>query len=222
MVDIRLLVVADQPIFTEGIISALTERGCDVIGRATSGAEAIEMARTEPPDIVLLDTALSDEDAVSVGRTIMEASPDTKVIAFVDSRDVANQLTAVEAGFHGVLTKDFSGGRLVGSILLIAAGQVVIPQRTRVVLNLPEGEPDTPEAGVARLTEREREILSMLASGMATRQIALALTLSPNTVRSHIQNIRAKLKVHSRLEAVLFAFRHGLVESPADFAGSAN
>jgi DNA-binding NarL/FixJ family response regulator len=221
MVDIRLLVVADQPIFTEGIISALTERGCDVIGRATSGAEAIEMVSTEPPDIVLLDTALSDEDAVSVGGTIMEASPDTKVIAFVDSRDIAIQRTAVQAGFHGVLTKDFSGGRLVGSILLIAAGHMVIPQETRVVLGLPERDPDAPEAIAARLTEREREILSMLASGMATGQIALALTLSPNTVRSHIQNIRGKLKVHSRLDAVLFAFRHGVVESPADFAGSA-
>jgi DNA-binding NarL/FixJ family response regulator len=222
MVDIRLLVVADQPIFTEGIISALTERGCDVIGTATSGVEAIKMARAEPPDIVLLDTALSDEDAVSVGRTIMETSPDTKVIAFVDPRDIAIQRTAVEAGFHGVLTKDFSAGRLVGSILLIASGHVVIPQETLVVLNLPERDPDAPEAIAARLTEREREILSMLASGMATGQIALALTLSPNTVRSHIQNIRGKLKVHSRLDAVLFAFRHGVVESPADLAGSAN
>jgi DNA-binding NarL/FixJ family response regulator len=221
VVDIRLLVVADQAIFAEGIIATLTERGCDVVG-ATSGAEAIEMARTEPPDIVLLDAALSDEDAVRVGSTLMEASPDTKVMALVDSRDVAIQRTAVEAGFHGVLTKDFSGGRLVASILLIAAGQVVIPQQTRVVLNLPEREPDTPEASLSRLTEREREILSMLASGMTTRQIAVALTLSPHTVRSHIQNIRAKLKVHSRLEAVLFAFRHGLVESLADFAGSAD
>jgi DNA-binding NarL/FixJ family response regulator len=221
MVDIRLLVVADQPMFIEGISSALMKRGCEFIGRATSGAEAIEMVRTEPPHIVLLDTGLSDEDAVSVGRTIMEASPDTKVIAFVDSQDIDVQRTAVQAGFHGVLTKDFSGGRLVGSILLIAAGQVVIPQETREVLNHPARELDAPEA-CARLTEREREILSMLASGMATEQIALALTLSPNTVRSHIQNIRTKLKVHSRLEAVLFAFRHGVVESPADFASSAN
>jgi DNA-binding NarL/FixJ family response regulator len=219
--DIRLLVVADQPIFTEGIISALMERGCDVIGRATSGAEAIEMARTEPPDIVLLDTALSDEDAVSVGRTIMEASPDSRVIAFVDSREIAIQLTAVEAGFHGVLAKDFSGSRLVGCILLIASGHVVIPQETRAVLNLPEREMDAPEAIAARLTKREREILSMLASGMATAQIAQALTLSPNTVRSHIQNIRGKLKVHSRLDAVLFAIRHGVVESPTDLAASA-
>ena len=222
MVDIHLLVVADQPIFTEGIISALTERGCEVIGRATSGTEAIEKARTEPPDVVLLDTALSDQEAVSVGRAIMEASPDTKVMAFVDSQDIAIQRRAVEAGFHGVLTKDFSGGRLVGSVLLIAAGQVVIPQETRAVLNLPEREPDAPEAIAARLTEREREILSMLASGMTTGQIAQALTLSPNTVRSHIQNIRAKLEVRSRLDAVLFAIRHGLVKSPADFAGSAN
>jgi DNA-binding NarL/FixJ family response regulator len=222
MVDIRLLVVADQPLFTEGIISALMRRGCEVIGRATSGAEAIEMVRTEPPDIVLLDTALSDGDAVSVGRTIMEASPDTKVIAFVDSRDIDIQRTAVAAGFHGVLTKDCSGGRVVGSVLLIAADHVVIPQETRLVLNLAEREPEAPEVISARLTDREREILSMLASGMATEQIALALTLSPNTVRSHVQNIRTKLKVHSRLEAVLFAFRHGVVESPADFAGSAN
>jgi two-component system, NarL family, nitrate/nitrite response regulator NarL len=71
------------------------------------------------------------------------------------------------------------------------------------------------------LTEREREILSMLASGMATAQIAQTLTLSPNTVRSHIQNIRGKLKVHSRLDAVLFAIRHGVVESPTDLAASA-
>jgi DNA-binding NarL/FixJ family response regulator len=222
MVDIRLLVVADQTIFTQGICSALMERGCDVIGRATSGAEAIEMARIEPPDIVLLDTALSDEDAVSLGRTIMEASPNSKVIAFVDSRDIATQRTAVEAGFHGVLAKDCSGGRLVGSILLIASGHVVIPQETRIVLNHSGRDSEAPEAIAARLTEREREILSMLASGMATGKIALALTLSPNTVRSHIQNIRGKLKVHSRLDAVLFAIRHGVVESPADFAGSAN
>jgi DNA-binding NarL/FixJ family response regulator len=221
MVDIRLLVVADQPLFTEGIISALKKRGCNDIRRATGGSQAMEMVRAEPPDVVLLDTALSDEDAINVGRTIVEASPDTRVIAFVDSRDIDIQRTAVQAGFHGVLTKDFSGGRLVGSVLLIAAGHVVIPQETRVVLNLPAREPDDPEA-YARLTEREREILSMLASGMATEQIALALTVSPNTVRSHIQNIRTKLNVHSRLEAVLFAFRHGVVESPADFASSAN
>ena len=218
MVDIRLLVIADQPIFSEGIISALTERGCDVIGRATSGSEAIEMARTEPLDIVLLDTALSDEDAVSVGRSIMEASPDIKVMAFVDSRDVLIQLTAVEAGFHGVLAKDISGGRLVGSILLIAAGHVVIPQETRAVLNLPGRGPDSPEAAASRLTEREREILSMLAAGMTPGQIAQALTLSPNTVRSHIQNIRGKLEVRSRLDAVLFAIRHGVVKSPAHTA----
>lgn len=164
---------------------------------------------------------MPDQSGLIVGATIRERYPDVRVVALTALNDARAVQEALRAGFSGYLTKDTAVPQLVSAIQAARDGQIVMPpqlaRRAAGAISTEEVE-----AGLLaqQLTRREREILTMLVRGLSGEEIAAGLHISPNTVRSHVQNILSKLGVHSRLEAAAFAVRHDLVsvEKPRDLA----
>ena len=210
----RVLVVEDQALFADVIRLSLMDLGMDVPPPCATGAEAIAAVEREQPDLVLLDMGLPDQSGLSVGRQILSMRPQTRVIALTALDDVQSARRAIRAGFHGYLTKDVSVPTFSQSIRAVVEGQVVLSHRFASAV----AGGDSQEAAAAmlaqHLTGREREVLALLVDGYGGPGIALHLKVSPHTVRTHIQSILMKLQVHSRLEAVAFAVRHGIVRSP--------
>jgi DNA-binding NarL/FixJ family response regulator len=212
---IKILIVDDHALFAEVLQDALRGRGLDVVGTATSGWEGIKRARALGPDVVIMDLHLPDLDGLSAGRRILAESPNVRLIAVTAMENPAAVRRAIREGFQGYLIKTASIEQLAGSIIAMSRTQMVLPlDAARSLLGTPV---DTGEAAaLARLlTSRERQVLLLLVQGASSSELALRLYLSKNTVRTHVQNICAKLQVHSRLEAVAFAVKHGIVEDDA-------
>lgn len=213
----RILLVDDHRLFSEVIRSTLEGMGMDVLPVTTTGSEGLDVARRERPDIVLVDIGLPDQSGLMVGKKILEEMPDTKVVAvtsLIDPRAVAE---AVRLGFRGYVTKHTPVNQFVSSIQAVLDGNVVMPkQLARAAAGDRSPEEQQADILVKQLTDREREVLQLLAEGSSGTQIAQRLGVSPNTVRTHVQSILTKLQVHSRLEAAAFAVRHGLIKTPGD------
>jgi DNA-binding NarL/FixJ family response regulator len=199
----------------ESMASVLRDKGVAVVAIARSGREAMIVAGKQRPSVVLMDIGLPDMDGIDAGRKILEQLPGTRLLAItgLESADVVQE--AMQNGFHGYLHKHAPSSELIKSIRLVASGQAVIPQdAARRLATRATGEPETAASAASRLTRRELDVLALLVEGADTRHIAERLFLSRNTVRTHVQNILAKLQVHSRLEAASFAVRHGLLRPP--------
>jgi NarL family two-component system response regulator LiaR len=181
-----------------------------VVAVATTGAEGRELMRGQRPDLILIDIGLPDESGLVAGRRILEEYPDAKVVALTALLSPATVREAVRIGFHGYITKDTPVARFASSLRAIMDGQVVFPRRLASALGRSR-EDDGSELLAAQLTARELEVLGLMAEGISGTDIARRLGISTNTVRTHIQSILTKLQVHSRLEAVAFALRRGLV-----------
>jgi DNA-binding NarL/FixJ family response regulator len=210
----RLLIVDDHKLFAKAIRLSFEPLGFEVTV-AGSRRDALERFRSARPHLVLMDLALPDGDGVDLGRAMLSERGDAKLVALTALSDARAVRAALRAGFHGYLTKDMPIRQFVSSVRAALEGQVVIPRH----LSSGAAGARTPrEEEVAllaqQLTPREREVLAMLAEGARGEDIAERLTLSPNTVRTHIANILTKLQARSRLEAATFALRHGLVEAP--------
>lgn len=185
--------------------------GMTLVDIATSAGQALPAVREQRPDLVLVDLGLPDQDGIDLGRAILDEAPDTKVVALTALEDEATVQDALRSGFHGYLTKNSEPGRFKRALESVADGQVVFPHR----LGRPAtGDGDVSEAELLarQLTPREIEVLQLLAEGASSATIADALSVSLNTVRTHVQGILTKLQVHSRLEAAAFAVRHDLVK----------
>jgi DNA-binding NarL/FixJ family response regulator len=206
----KVLVVEDQMLFAEAIEVALGKRDVDVVGIACTGESALDLVETTQPNVVLLDVGLPGEDGLTIGREMLERHPDLKVLALTAITDGRTAREALRAGFSGYLTKDTDIGRLVRAIHAALAGEVTIPKR--LARQAAGGRPDDPVAIMAaQLTERERDVLTLLAEGADSETVAERCRISRNTVRTHVQSILSKLNVHSRLEAAAFAVRNGIV-----------
>ncbi len=202
-------------LFADAIRSTLESSGMDVVGVATTGEQGLEEVRRQRPDLVLVDLGLPDQSGLIVGRRIIEAHPDIKVIALtaIDAPRAVEE--ALRSGFHGYLTKDTPVSRFVSSIRAAVDGQVVIPHKLApAVAGAKTSDEESAALLVEQLTHREREVLALLVEGANGEDIARRLVISPNTVRTHVQSILTKLQVHSRLEAATFAVRYGVVDAP--------
>jgi two-component system, NarL family, nitrate/nitrite response regulator NarL len=207
----RVLVVDDHALFTDAILPTLREMEWEVVAVVRRGEEAIETALREQPDLVMVDLGLPDMGGIAVGTRILEALPDTRVIALTGRSDQEAFMEARAAGFHGFLTKDVPLPKFPEALSAALRGEVVTFQRPVV-----ESRPVTPvdrdaELLASQLTSREREVLALLVEGSDNAQIARRLSISANTVRTHVQSILTKLGVRSRLQAAAFAVRHGVV-----------
>jgi DNA-binding NarL/FixJ family response regulator len=212
----RVLLVDDHELVRQGISAMLASSGdITIVGNARSGREAIEVARKELPDIVLMDVRMPDMDGLEATRKIKEERPRTAVIMLTMHDNPTYLRDAVRAGAAGYLLKDVSKDELVDAVRQVATGGAFIESQMLKGM-LSEMKPTGQATPAAKnLTKREREILSLVAEGMSNREIAEKLVLSPETVKSHVAAILEKLNVSDRTQAAIYAVRNGLVESPS-------
>jgi two-component system, NarL family, nitrate/nitrite response regulator NarL len=200
-------------LFAEALRLSIEDSGLSVTHVATTGEEAIAEVDRSRPDVILMDIGLPDQSGLLAGRTILERHPDAKIIALTALSDRSAVDQALRIGFAGYLTKDTPVAEFVNAVRSAIDGHVVVPQRLA-----PTRRPSQAEAEIAlmasQLSPREREVLALLVQGASGKTVAATLSISLNTVRTHVQNILTKLQVHSRLEAATFAVRHGIVQVP--------
>ena len=217
---IRVMVVDDHPMWREAVARDLTEAGCEVVATAADGAAALRVAAAARPDVVVLDLQLPDMSGVEVTRGLRAAHPAARVLVLSASGEQQDVLDAVKAGAVGYLLKSAARPEFLDAVRRTADGDAVFtPGLAALVLGefrrlaaVPAAAPGDPE--VPRLTERETEILRMVATGLSYKQIASRLFLSHRTVQNHVQNILGKLQLHNRVELVRYAIEHGLTEEP--------
>jgi DNA-binding NarL/FixJ family response regulator len=186
----------------------------EVLGLATNGADAVAAADEYEPELILMDLGLPDISGIEAARKILQKRPNTTVLAVTAMTDPDLVGEAIRSGFVGYVTKDTPLPQFVLAIESALNGQVVMPRKfAQRAAGATTAEEESAELLVRQLTRREREVLTLLTTGANSAEIARKLTVSSNTVRSHIQNILTKLQVHSRLEAAAFAVRHGVVRN---------
>jgi two-component system, NarL family, nitrate/nitrite response regulator NarL len=207
-----VLIVDDHILFTDAIRMALEKRGLAVSGVASTGAEAVRIAERAEFDLALVDLDLPDADGFDVAKTLVNLRPEAKVLVVTASNDPQMVLETMRLGLHGFLPKDTPLNLFMRSVGTALKGQMIIPHRLANAAAGGMSEEERDARLLARqLTARELEILTMLAEGATGADIRARLVVSPNTVRTHIQNILTKLQVHSRLEAAAFAVKYEIV-----------
>jgi NarL family two-component system response regulator LiaR len=207
---IRIVIADDHSVVRRGLRMFLKQDPeLDVVGEAANGDEAVRLARQLLPDIVLMDLLMPVMDGIAATALIRRELPDTEVIALTSVLEDASVVGAVRAGAIGYLLKDTDADALCRAIKAAAAGQVQLTPQAAARLMQVVSAPDSPE----ELTERETEVLRLLAQGQANKQIAYTLHIAEKTVKVHVSNILGKLGVQSRTQATLYAIRIGLVSA---------
>lgn len=211
---IRVLIADDHSVVRQGLRMFLgLDPELEVVGEAADGVEALRLARQLRPDVVLMDLLMPVMDGITATAAIRHELPDTEVLALTSVLEDASVVGAVRAGAIGYLLKDTQADALCQAIKSAAAGQVQLTPRAAARLMQAVSAPESPED----LTERETEVLRLLAQGHSNKQIAHSLHISEKTVKTHVSNILSKLGVQSRTQATLYAIRIGLVSaSPSD------
>ena len=212
----RVMLVDDHELVRQGITAMLTGASdVQVVAVARTGREALEVARRELPDVVLMDVRMPDMDGLEATRKLKEERPRTAVVMLTMHDNPSYLRDAVRAGAAGYLLKDVSKDELVDAIRQVATGGAFIESQMLKGM-LSEMKPQggaAPSPAAKNLTKREREILAFVAEGMSNREIAEKLVLSPETVKSHVAAILEKLNVSDRTQAAIYAVRNGLVET---------
>ena len=215
---IRVLVVDDHAVFSDALATILrTESEIEVVGKGGTVREAIDLARALQPDVVLLDVHMPDGSGIEAATTIKKDRPETQVVILTSDEEEAVLRSAVQAGVTGYLSKHESAAQVVQAVRGAAQGEALIApymlaRLLRGMHRSDEPGPSTP------LTPRELAVLRELSLGYDNESVGRRLTMSPNTVRTHVQNILGKLKVHSKLEAVSKGIREGWIRIPHEGA----
>ena len=209
------MVVDDHPMWRDAVARDLTEAGYQVVATAADGAQALRVAGAARPDVVVLDLQLPDMSGVEVTRGLQAAHPAVRVLVLSASGEQQDVLDAVKAGALGYLLKSAARPEFLDAVRRTADGDAVFtPGLAALVLGefrrLSASAPAEADSGVPRLSERETEILRMVATGLSYKQIAGRLVLSHRTVQNHVQNTLGKLQLHNRVELVRYAIEHGL------------
>ena len=210
---IRVLVADDHAAFRAGLVALLeTVDDIDLAGEAASGDEAVAAVASRHPDVVLMDVNMPGLDGIEATRRIVDGSPHVAILVLTMHDDADTVFAAVRAGARGYLLKGAQRAELVRAVRAVAAGDAIFgPAVARRLVDFfarPAPRPD-PEA-FPELTEREREILELIARGRSNAEITSALGLAPKTVRNHVSNIFSKLQVRDRAEAIVRAREAGL------------
>ncbi|OFX13845.1 MAG: DNA-binding response regulator [Armatimonadetes bacterium RBG_19FT_COMBO_69_19] len=211
----RVLIVDDHQLFRRGVSSLLAGReDIEVVGEANNGAEAVERARELMPDVVLMDIKMPELDGLAATKQLKAEMPYVRIMMLTVSETDEDLFEAIKAGASGYLLKNVDPDHLVASVLQVQRGEVPIaPTMAAKILR----ELTTPsEAPIQSLTSRERQVLELLASGMANKEIAFTLKISENTVKNHLRNILEKLHLQNRVQAALYAVRMGLADRSSD------
>ena len=213
---IRILIAEDHEVVRQGLRTFLElDPDLEVVGEAANGLAAVHLAQRLRPDVVLMDLLMPALDGISATRLIRQALPDTEVVALTSVLEDASVVGAVRAGAIGYLLKDTRAHELRQAIKAAAAGQVQLSPKAAARLLREVVAPDRPEA----LSEREVDVLRLLARGRANKEIARDLGIAEKTVKTHVSSILGKLGVQSRTQAALYAGRIGLL--PVERLGAA-
>jgi DNA-binding NarL/FixJ family response regulator len=211
---IRVLVADDQALVRSGFRMILEERAdLELVGEAGDGVEVIELARTFDPDVILMDVRMPNLDGVEATRRLVDAGTRARILVLTTFDLDEYVYAAIRAGASGFLLKDVEPTELVDAIRVVAAGNSLFgPEATeRLVARFAQPRPENTEA-LDGLTEREREILRMLATGLSNAELAQQLYLSETTVKTHVSSVLRKLGVRDRVQAVIAAYDAGLVQ----------
>jgi DNA-binding NarL/FixJ family response regulator len=216
---VRVLIVDDQALLRQGFRMILTrEPDIEVVGEAQDGVHAVAAAAMWTPDVVLMDIRMPVMDGVEATRQIISAHPATRVLVLTTFDLDEYAFGALQAGASGFLLKDVPPAELAAAIRTVASGDAVVsPRVTRRLLDqcahLLDAPPDAAAAdpALARLTDREREVLVAVADGLSNIEIARRLFVSEATVKSHVGRVLSKLGLRDRVQAVVFAFQTGIV-----------
>jgi two-component system, NarL family, response regulator LiaR len=207
---IRIVIADDHKVVRQGLRRFLElDAELVVVGEAANGAEAVRLAAHLRPDIVLMDLVMPVMDGIAATATIRREVPETEVLALTSVLEDASVVGAVRAGAIGYLLKDTEAEALCQAIKAAAAGQVQLTPQAAARLMQVVSAPESPQP----LTERETDVLRLLAQGQANKQIARSLSIAEKTVKVHVSNILGKLGVQSRTQATLYAIRIGLVSA---------
>jgi DNA-binding NarL/FixJ family response regulator len=211
---ITVMVVDDHPMWREGVARDLSEAGLAVVATAANGTEALNRAPAVRPNVVVLDLQIPAPNGVEVTAALVAADPSVRVLILSASGEQQDVLDAVKAGATGYLVKSASREELVSAVLRVAQGDAVFtPGLAGLVLGEYRRLSDAPAAAdsdTPRLTERETEVLRLVAKGLSYKQIADRLFLSHRTVQNHVQNTLRKLQLHNRVQLVRYAIEQGL------------
>ena len=212
---LRVTVVDDHPMWREGVARDLTEAGFDVVATAADGTEAITRFPAAKPNVLVLDLQIPEPNGVEVTAQVVKQDPTVRVLILSASGEQQDVLEAVKAGATGYLVKSASRAELLDAVRRVAQGDTVFtPGQAGLVLGEYRRLSDAPAAdvdnGAPGLTERETEVLRLVAKGMSYKQIAERLFLSHRTVQNHVQNTLRKLQLHNRVQLVRYAIEQGL------------
>jgi len=220
--SVRVLIVDDHGIMRAGLRMLLeSQAGIMVVGEASSCADALALATCTQPDVIVLDLDLGGENAVESIPTLLRTAPETRILVLTGVRDPEVHRQAIRHGALGLVFKEKAVETLLQAITKVRAGEVWLEPTmiARVLgdLTRPQLSPSTSSEAtkIARLTEREREVITLVGEGLRNRHIAERLYISEATVRHHLTAIFAKLDVSDRFELAIYAYQHGLAKPPA-------
>jgi len=213
--ELRVLVVDDHDLFRTGLRNLLEEQGVNVVGEAENGESAIRLTSDLAPDVVIMDLNMPGVGGVETTRRLSSLAPLSRVVVLTISADDDDVMNAVMAGACGYLLKDSSIQELIAGIRAASEGESLIsPQIAAKVLQRLRAQSrdvDAAETIRAELSNRELQVLKLIANGKDNAQIARELFISPKTVKNHISNILMKLQIENRIQAAVYAVRSGIV-----------
>jgi len=216
---IRVLIVDDDDLMRAGLRGVLaSDDGIEVVGESADGRDAIYRTRLLEPDVVLMDVRMPDLDGISATKELLDAFPDVRVLILTTFEQDDYIFGALAAGASGFLLKRTRPEDLVAGGRTIASGEALLsPSVTSTVIERLATQPlpgTTPDPRIEHLTPREREVLTLLARGLANSEIAAELVIEESTVKTHVNRVLSKLDARDRVQAVIFAYENGLKAQP--------
>ncbi|MEM9467526.1 MAG: response regulator transcription factor [Actinomycetota bacterium] len=209
---IRLMLADDHRMLREGLSRSMTEHGFDVVGEARDGVEAVNMAYSLSPDVILMDVSMPEMDGVEACRQVRSSVPGTKVVMLTMHADQEVLANAIRAGACGYLVKDCSTEEIAGAVRMASSGETALsPQLAASMLDEVRKLDMAPTREERVVTKREEEVLQLIADGCSTSEVADQMYISQKTVKNHLASIYQKLDARDRTQAVLQAVRMGIV-----------
>lgn len=207
---VRVVVVDDHPLFRQGVMFTLSRQPeIEIVGEGENGRQAIELATLLRPDVMLLDITMPELDGLHAAAEVKRASPTTRILMLTASEEGDDLLAAMKAGAQGYVVKGAGAGEIVQAVMAAARGEAYITPRMAGSL-LREMTQKPADDQFANLTERERQVLDLVAQGLSNKEVGARLHLAEKTVKHYLTAVMQKLHVRSRVEAALLAQRYGL------------